>query len=1018
MTKVLHTLKSLILSGFFIFLAFSLQAQQYTFINYSTEQGLAQSQVSAMVQDKHGYLWFATFGGLSRFDGIEFVNFTELDGLIENQLYSVFIDSKNKMWIGGIGGFSVYNGLSFSKEIFPEAYQSYNVISISESPDGSIWFALEGGGLARKKGSSTVFYGQKEGLDENVRTVFCDRKGDVWAGTQNGLFLLNEKKTPVFDTVKLNGEAWRNISSIAEDKNGLLWIGTYDEGVFHETETGGYTNYTIENGLINNGVRTVFIDSRAQVWFGTKTGISKFDGRRFKSFSSKEGLINNNIKFIGEDTEGNIWFGTDGKGILKLAGEAFVTYTTNDGLSSDFVMSIAEDHTHALWFATYGEGVVKLENGEFTRYTDENGLSNNTVWSIAVGKDNRIWFGTSVGLTVFDKGKFTSYFEEDGLLSDRITSLYVDRDGSIWIGSNKGLSRFKDDKFENFSAENGFNGNNVRNIYRDGKGVLWLGTFSGLYGYDGKKFSHYRYDVSNTDNTIYTIVEDAQHDLWIGSKDGLYLFREGKFIRVPLGESVNSNTINFIIFENWNLWIGTNNGIYELNAKKFSNEGITEFRNYSRLEGVRGLETNMNACFRDSHGRYWFGTDGGLVQYDPSKRLPNGNQIQPYIIINNVRLFFDDIDWKKFGNDIDSSTGFSRNTIFPYNKNHFTFDFTGICHSNPNKVRYKFMLEGFDTDWSPITDSRSITYSNLPSGAYTFKVIACNDNGIWSDAPASFSFTIRPPFWFTWWFYLLCTLFVFSLGYLVYRWRIAVIRRNAERDQLIYKSKLLTLEQQTLNASMNRHFIFNALNSIQYYINKQDKLEANRYLTSFAKLIRKNLDSSSSGNLVTLNEELERLELYLSLENMRFKNKFQYELFIDEEIDTEAIMIPPMLLQPYVENSIWHGILPMEKEGTIWVRIEPNDEKSVRIKITDNGIGITTSLKSKGKYGADHVSRGIQITTGRLAVLKKLTNENLRIEGPYEVKNQDGTAGGTEVTLVIPGAGMLVKENFSENPYD
>lgn len=1012
-------LKSLILSGFFIFCFYAEQvsAQQYTFINYSTEQGLAQSQVSDMVQDEKGYLWFATFGGLSRFDGISFRNFSRNDGLIENQLYSVFIDRRGKIYIGAIGGFSVYDGIGFSSVKFPQSHAGFNLIEICEDKNGAIWIALEGGGLVKFSNEKLEFFGEEQGLDLNVRSVFCDSKGKIWAGTRGGLFLYNENEKHRFQQIKINDADDSNISCITEDRNGRLWIGTYDDGVYHESENGDFRNYTSFEGLINDGVRTIFVDREQQVWFGTKGGVSKFDGRKFKSFSTEQGLINNNIKFIGQDSEGNIWFGTDGKGIMKLAGEAFTTYTTSDGLSSDFVMSIAEDQSRALWFATYGEGVVRYANGKFDVFNDENGLSNNTVWSCVVTKDNRVCFGTSVGITIFDGKKFTPYYEEDGLLSDKVTSLLADPDGSLWIGNRDGLSHFANGTFRNYSVNEGLTGGNIRGLFKDEKGVLWLGGAAGLFRFDGKQFRLFRHDKNSPENTVYCITSAGKDALWVGTKGGLFLFRNNNFHKVNLGESVNANNINFVIRENDHLWIGTNNGIYELMAEKFLEEGQVEFKTYSRLEGVRGLESNMNAAFRDSRGTYWFGTDGGLVNFEPRKRNLSGNLIEPFIHITDIRLFFDPVNWKKFGKNLDEETGFAKDLRVPFDKNHFTFYFTGISHTNPQKVRYKFMLENFDQDWSPVTDARSITYSNLPPGTFTFKVIACNDSGLWSSLPATFSFTITPPFWLTWWFYTLVGLVFMGITMLIYRWRIAVIRRNTERDQLIYKSKLLSLEQQTLNASMNRHFIFNALNSIQYYINKQDKLEANRYLTSFAKLIRKNLDSSASGNVVTLAEELERLDLYLSLENMRFKSKFHYELFIDEEIDTEGVMIPPMLLQPYIENSIWHGILPMERPGTIWIRIEPSDKRSIRITITDDGIGINTSLRNKDKFGADHISRGIQITSGRLSVLKKLTNENLRIDGPYELRNEDGSPKGTEVVLIIPGAGMLQSEKFDENLY-
>ncbi|MFN3342617.1 MAG: two-component regulator propeller domain-containing protein [Flavobacteriales bacterium] len=1017
MNQQQHILKSLLRSGFFLLLLLSMRAraQQFTFINYSTEQGLAQSQVSAMVQDKKGYLWFATFGGLSRFDGINFKNYTRKDGLIDNQLYSVFQSADGRMWIGAIGGYSLFDGVDFKAFRFPDEFSGYNVIAICEDKEGSIWFALEGGGVARRKGERLEFYGASQQLaDPNVRVVFSDMAGDLWVGTRNGLFRFDFEKN-AFVILSINGYTDYNVSCLTEDPNGKLWMGTYDEGVFHEEDNLEFVNYTNEEGLINNGVRTVFVDRDQQVWFGTKGGVSKFNGRTFKSFSIEQGLINNNIKFIGQDTEGNIWFGTDGKGIMKLAGEAFTTYTTSEGLSSDLVMAILEDGDKNMWFATYGEGVVRIANGQYKVFRDEDGLANNTVWSMARTNDGKIWFGTSGGLSVFDGNKFTSYYKEDGLLSNKVTSLYADRSGVLWIGNRDGLTRFSNNEFRSFSDNEGLVGGNIRGIFRDESGTFWLGSALGMYRMKGGEFKLFQHEDPSLDNTVYCITSAGKNSLWVGSKIGLYLFSGGIFSKVDLGESVNANNINFLIRDEDRLWVGTNNGIYELMAEEFMRTGKVEYRNYSRLEGVRGLESNMNAAYKDSKGSFWFGTDGGLVNYDPGKRKSTGNLFEPYIHIDDVRMYFDQVDWKKYANGIDPETGLGKDLVVPYNKNHFTFYFTGISHTNPLKVKYRFMLAGFDEEWSPVTDLRSITYSNLPYGQYTFRVIAGNGSDVWSSAPAEFSFVITPPFWLTWWFFVLVAVVAIGLVIGVYRWRISVIKQKTEREQLIYKSKLLSLEQQTLNASMNRHFIFNALNSIQYYINKQDKLEANRYLTSFAKLIRKNLDSSSTGNLVTLNEELERLELYLSLENMRFKNKFSYELYIDEDIDTEGVMIPPMLLQPYVENAIWHGILPKEQHGTIWIRIEPFEERSIRITITDDGIGITTSLKNKQNNGSDHVSRGIQINSGRLAVLKKLTNENLRIVGPYETSNEQGMVAGTCVELIIPGAGQLQADNFEES---
>lgn len=981
-------------------------AQQYNFINYSSDQGLAQSQVTSIVQDKKGYLWFTTFGGVSKFDGKKFKNFSKENGLINNQLFTEFIDSKNRIWFGGLGGFSVYEKGKFKSIKLKKELGNLNVVSITEDKTGAFWIAIERAGVAKYEKNKITYYTNQE-VPNNVRWIFCDRKGKIWVATRNGLFYFKDEK---FINFLILNDGDKNISFITDDKNGNYWIGTFDEGIYL-IQKNEIINYTAEEGLISNWIRHIFIDKDGAAWCSAKNGVSKIYEGTFKRFSAATGLLNPNINCVGQDKEGNIWFCTDGKGILRFSGESFTNYTTADGLPSDFVMSTTEAWNNELWFCTYGKGISKYDGEYFSTYDEEDGLSNNTVWSSAFD-GTYLWLGTSFGLSRFDGKSFLNYYEEDGLISNKITFLLADKN-KLWIGAQDGLSLYENDKFTNFSNEQGLDGINVRSIFKDKKGRIWLGTSSGVFIYSNNKFKNILHDIPENDNTVYCITQDKNNTIWIGTKNGLYFYtNKNKFEKVIFTENVNAQIVNFLIIENDLLWIGTNNSIYTLNTTKFKEERIVESKHFTKLEGIRGDETNLNAAYKDSQGIYWFGTDGGLVQFNPEKRKKGINEVEAFIHIESIKLFLDDVDWKKYSSVVDPETNLPMNLNVPYDKNHFTFQFQGICLTNPNKVKYQFILEGFDPGWSPVTDATFITYSNLPPGTYTFRVKSSNDSGVWNSEAASFTFTITSPFWLTWWFFVLCGFVFILITVGSYRWRLTVIHRRNNTKQLEYKSRLLALEQQSLNASMNRHFIFNALNSIQYYINKQERLEANKYLTSFAKLIRKNLDSSVSGNLVSLSEELERLELYLSLELMRFKDKFSYEINIDDSVETELVGIPPMLLQPYVENSIWHGILPMEKPGKISVNIKMIGRDLI-IQIIDDGIGITTSLKNKEKSSHGHVSRGIQINSGRLELLKQLTNENLKIEGPLETFDNAGNVTGTVVNLTIPQVRELKNQKIS-----
>lgn len=991
----LNIILSLILSGFFFF-SNNLFAQQYNFINYSSDQGLAQSQVTSIIQDKKGYLWFTTFGGVSKFDGKKFKNYSKENGLINNQLFTEFIDSKNRIWFGGLGGFSFYENGKFTSLKLKKELNNLNVVSICEDKEGGFWIAIERAGVARFYNNQITYYVHNE-IPNNVRWVSCDKKGKVWVATRNGLYYFENNE---FKNYLLLGDGDKNISFITEDAKGNKWIGTFDEGIYI-IKKDTIENLTVEEGLISNWIRHIFIDTDGGAWCSAKNGVSKITNEKIKNFSAAQGLLNPNINVVGQDKEGNIWFCTDGKGVLRFAGEAFTNYTTLDGLPSDFIMSTTEAWDNQLWFSTYGKGIASFDGNTFTNYDEDDGLTNNTVWSSAFdGK--YLWFGTSFGLSRFDGKNFYNFYEEDGLISNKITYLLHDKN-KLWIGAQDGLSLYENEKFTNFSDNQGLTGVNVRSIFKDKSGKLWLGTSSGSFVYYKNKFKNILHDAPENDNTVYCIKQDIKGNIWIGTKNGLYYFNatEEKFKKVTFTENVNAQIVNFLIVEDDILWIGTNNSIYTLNTTKFLEEAVIESKHYTKLEGIRGDETNLNAAYKDKSGSFWFGTDGGLVQFNPDKRKKNKNEVEAFIHIESIKLFLDDVDWKKYSSELDEETKLPKSLSVPYNKNHFTFEFQGICLTNPNKVKYQFILEGFDPDWSPVTDKTNITYSNLPPGTYSFKVRASNDEGLWNSKAAVFTFTITPPFWLTWWFFILCGIVVIFIVVGSYRWRLAVINRRNKTQQLEYKSRLLALEQQSLNASMNRHFIFNALNSIQYYINKQERLEANKYLTSFAKLIRKNLDSSVSGDLVSLSEELERLELYLSLELMRFKGKFEYEIIIDENVESELVGIPPMLLQPYVENSIWHGILPMENPGKITIKVHLID-KNLFIQIIDNGIGITTSMKNKEKSSHGHVSRGIQINSGRLELLKQLTNENLKIEGPIETFDDAGNVTGTVVNLTIP----------------
>lgn len=991
--------QSLLYGGVLYLLSFlSLSAQQYSFINFSIEDGLAQSQVQTIYQDDKGYLWMGTYGGLSRYDGKSFVNFSKENGLLDNRINCIAEGPKDELYFGTLGGINKFSGQTFSGITLKPELSKNQVTSIAMDQQGTLWLGTDGGGVCRYNGLSFIYFTQKDGLiNDYVRSVCVDKNGNIWFGTRGGTCWFDGKQFRSLDPAATQPH---NVSQIIKDRDENLWFCTYGEGIFRY-DLNTFTNYSEKDGLILNWIRSATQDAKGNFWFASKSGVSKFDGRTFLNFDKSNGLLYPNINTVMQDKEGKVWFGTDGKGVLKFTGETFVNFTTDDGLSSDIVMAVTEDQQNNRWFCTYGSGVCKqdMTTNAITTYTIADGLNNNVVWSCFADSKNNIWFGTSDGVSKFDGKKFTPL--PDSLPAKTVYSICQDSKGNMWFGTTAGVSLYNGTTFRNFVHEKDNIGKNIRCIIEDSQHNMWFASSNGVYKYDGQEFTAYTTEDGLSDNNVVTLRQDGLHNLWIGTSSGLTRYDGKTFTKIPVDEKYSANNVNFMLLDNAkHLWLGTNNGIYELDIAAFNNGLKPDFKHYTNYEGLRSLECNQNAAYEDRAGNLWFGTSDGILRYS-SARDENANEApEPLTHITGVRLFLQPTDWSAYSDSIDPVTQLPHNLSIDYKKKYLTFDYIGISLNNPGAVRYRFMLEGFDQDWSPPTDATFATYSNLPHGKYTFKVISCNKDGVWNTVPATFSFEITPPFWLTWWFFLLCVGFVTAVIWLLYRWRVSAIKRNHHTQQLEYKSRLLVLEHQTLNASMNRHFVFNALNSIQYYITKENKTLATKYLSSFAKLIRKNLDSSLS-NFVPLSEEIERLKLYLELEHMRLENKFDYRIDIEGDVDTESIEIPPMMLQPYIENSIWHGILPMEKPGTIVITVKEQGDE-IMFSIEDNGIGVEASKARKGIHGQGHVSRGMEITSGRINLLRAMTNSELAVKGPFDVKNDKGETIGARVEIVLP----------------
>jgi ligand-binding sensor domain-containing protein/two-component sensor histidine kinase len=970
------------------------KAQQYTFIPYGVESGLAQSQVFAIEQDKYGYLWIGTLGGLSRFDGTTFKNYSIENGLLSNHITSILRLKNSNLVFAHPGGLTIYDGFSFTKHELPDSLATTRITCLTEIGN-TIWFGTDSYGLFKLTNNVLEHLSSPLNQNLNIRDIkvfnnsilIASRIGMLQYDTNNNL---RTWKDSVFKDLSCSGIAINKVES-------TVWVSTFGNGVY-KMSGNKIENLNLTSGIISTNIRGLFLSSSKDIWLYTKIGVTKIseDGSII-NLDRNNGLAYDNIFTVIEDREKNIWFGSDGGGIFKFTGTKFQKYTVTDGLASNLVMSIIQDNDSNYWFSTYGEGITKWNNQSSTTFNLTNGLGNNTIWSSLKTSNGELWFCSSDGVYIFSNNQFKKIDKKDGLVASRITAIFEDSKGRIWLGAREGVSIYDRGLIKSYDAWNGSVGTSVRCFIENKQGEVVLGTANGLYVYRESTFRPINFEGKWCDNIIQEI-KVSENGWWIGTSNGLHFYDGQQMFCLRLNDNFSSNYINFIEIVTNQIWVGTNNGLFKIDEQDYLTTKSASAVRYTRHEGFSSLETNLHASYIDLDGNLWFGTADGVFKHTPSN-YKNPAQVNPVVNINNVQLFLQNPDWRKKNVNIDPTTGLPTNLTVGFKDNYFTFSYTGLSFTNPIEVKYQFMLEGFDEQWLPPTKANFATYSNLPHGNFTFKVKCINKYGYESEIE-TFDFTITPPFWLTWWFYSFITAIIIIILLLLFQWRKNITQRKRQTQTLINQSKMLGLEQQTLNASMNRHFIFNSLNSIQYYINRQDKLAANKYLSRFAKLIRKNLDSSEETSSL-LSDEIERLELYLSLELMRFKDKFEYKIEIDDEIEPDNIYVPCMLLQPFVENSIWHGILPSGKKGIITIKIVPEDSARLRIVIIDDGIGIDHSLSAKNEINNQHNSKGMKITKDRIMLLQKMSNLDLFISGPNEIKDGELTLG-TKVEMVLP----------------
>jgi ligand-binding sensor domain-containing protein len=1046
-------LTSLIAVGvLFISSAFS---QTYNFKTYTVEDGLSRAEILSVWQDSKGVMWFGTAGGgVSKFNGKTFENISTRNGLVNNDVNYIYEDRAGDLWFATNGGLSKYKNHQFTNYTVANGLADNTIASVLEDKAGNIWMRTQQHGISIINANNKKIknYTTKNGLPDNlVYDIKEDKQGNMWLPCFKGLAkvrLDENNKLAITTYTTEKGLKNNQVSSVLIGSNGDVYIGSWGGGLSKYIGDKGskcFENYSAAGG---NGdlVLCIAEDIQHQVFAGTLGGgLNKLIGKNLKNYSSGQFLPRDFITKIYLDSKSNLWLITSDEHLVKFnqnnKQSYFTSYSSSNGLSDERVKMIFEDREGNIWIATAKGGICRYSGDAISYITTKDGLSNNVVQAVSLDGQGNLLFGTDGGgvshLHAIDQGFINTTYDLKNGYSNFINVIYKDSKGNNWIGSNDyGLYMLSPSGNKlNFNKSKGLPSDKVLAVFEDKDKMIWVGTQSGIAKYNASAQLFTK--VDDKSYSAEYIQQDGDGGIWYTSaethlcridKNGTAVFNAPYILSGTILWNENAQTIllgteadglitcklekNTIVYktlisapelnyagvnslindDKGNVWIGTTNGIIRFDYANYTKSGVRLIKHFDKADGLISVVCNKNAIFKDKN-TLWFGTVNGAASLNTGMMLLNAKP--PIVSVTNLRLFYENTDWRKYADSIDVSTGLPLGLVLPYNFNHITFDFIGLSLTVPEKVKYKYMLKGLEQNWSPVRSENFATYPNLAPGTYTFMLLACNNDGVWSEKPNTYSFVITAPFYKRGWFILLTIIVIAAVIYAVYWWRVQQIRKTASLKQLIVES-----EQKALRAQMNPHFIFNSLNSIQFFITDKDVKSANKYLSKFSKLMRLTLDNSKK-TLISLHEEIEALTLYMELESLRFEGKFEYVIETDDDIDKYGIEIPPMLLQPYIENAIWHGITHKNTKGIITVRMMMEDDDILRCEIEDNGIGRKKSAEMKIEHPATHNSSGMTITKDRLDSISKLKKSKGRVE-VIDLEDNMGNGEGTKVVLYIP----------------
>ncbi len=1027
----------LLLVNVFNFVALP-QNKNLHFEHLSVEQGLSQSIVTSIIQDKNGFLWFGTEDGLNCYDGYQFKIYKhdpdDSLSLSDNGVMCLYKDRKKNLWIGtdkrGLNKYDYKTG-KFVHVKFDKDFAVSKINSVCDDVNGNLWVGTDRG-LFLYSGNKKLIKryihdpnNSKSLSNSVIRAVLIDRNNDLWVGTENGLNKFNKNNDTFTKYFCASSESKISfpVSNLFEDKEGFIWIGTFSNGLVRlDSKTNKFEFFknksSDKTSFSGNDVRKIFEDRKGNLWIGTANGLNRFVSRsnsfiRYLHMENDFGSLScNEVISIYQDNDGIIWIGTFSGGInkLDLKQETFhqYTYQQNDpkSLSENYVTSVAEDKFGNIWVGTNFKGLNKLDKqtGSFTHFINTDGCSNcisqNTILSLANKYSNYLWIGTYLaGLCRLEiqTGKFTKYTVDpngnpNSTLSGTVYSLVEDNKNNLWIGTRNGLDKLDINTnrfihFRNSTDKNSISDNLVITLLYD-ENVLWIGTARGglnrldtrtnIFSYFVNSPGNKRTVSSNRVQAIFREVGDT-NSLWIGTDKGLNKFDKatGKFLRFN-DDMLKDISIFAIISDNRkNLWLNTDKGIIKYNP------ATNYLKHFRANDGLLGNEFEPNACYRDRNGFIYLGGPAGLNVFHPDNIKIN--TYVPPIVLTSFKKFNKEVIFNKPISEVDSID-------LTYEDDVISFEFAALSYAQPNLNRYAYYLDGFDRNWT-FTDAgkRFVTYTNLKPGNYILKIKAANNDGVWSTTSKKIFVYIKPPFWDNTFFRLAATLFVLTLIFLYVNSKLKKIKLERERQNRFSKQLIESQEDERKRLSKELHDSLGqnllVIKNLLHIYQSSDVREDNE-LENISDLIKETIGEVKEISTTLHPHQLERLGLKKALISMINKISQSVTIKFNYEIDDIPGLIPKeaeinifRIVQESVNNIIKHS---QATSANILLR---NKENLIEIIVEDNGKGF------------DIYDKEIQGKLTEGLGLKSIRERARLLKGDVNIESAKGK--GTKITIII-----------------